>query len=97
MHTLGAKPMPTAPAFPHICQNEFPSPRSLHGHVGKPPSSTLSTTTDLDKIWSSPELLEQYEKARWAGIVINQPTLLAHPSLPNPNADRALRPAHTLT
>jgi hypothetical protein len=97
MHTVGANLCHPHTPPPHTCQNEFPSPRSPHGHVGAPPSSTLSTKTNLDEIWSSPDLLEQYEKARWADMIIFMSPPYSHPSLPNPNADRAHRPVHTVT
>ena len=90
---LDNSPAHTPP--PHTCQNEFPSPRSPHGHVGAPPSSTLSTKTNLDEIWSSPDLLEQYEKARWADMIIFMSPPYSHPSLPNPNADRAQTSSHS--
>ena len=41
------------------------SPRSLGDAGTKPPVTTLSTTTNLDEIWSSPDLLQQYEQARY--------------------------------
>ena len=94
-YTVGANLCHPHTPPPPTCQNEFPSPRSPHGHVGAPPSSTLSTKTNLDEIWSSPDLLEQYEKARWADMIIFMSPPYSHPSLPNPNADRAQTSSHS--
>ena len=54
MHTVGANLCHPHTPPPHTCQNEFPSPRSPHGHVGAPPSSTLSLAAPNRNLSRSP-------------------------------------------
>ena len=62
-HTLSLPRL--ALALSQITEAGILSPRSLGDAGTKSPVTTLSTTTNLDEIWSSPDLLQQYEQARY--------------------------------